>query len=230
MAYTFLTQYDAASYTVGRQGCSIDKIIIHHWGADGQTFESVVGWFTSPSCPTSAHAVLEEGRVACMVDYGSTAYHAGNWEANLTSIGIECRPEMSSGDIETLCEYIADLWQTYGVLPIYGHKDFSPTACPGRYYSKLDYIYARAMDYYNDNADGNNKGDDSEAMKWDEFAKSEEYALLKRLVKNSKETKPSEWAKDVWQDVKDAKLMDGTRPKDTVTREELAAVLMRLAN
>ena len=39
---------------------------------------------------------------------------------------------------------------------------------------------------------------------------------------------PSAWAAASWAWAKAGGLLDGTRPKDTVTREELAAVLMRL--
>ena len=40
---------------------------------------------------------------------------------------------------------------------------------------------------------------------------------------------PSAWAKESWEWAKAGGLMDGTRPKDAVTREELAAVLKRIA-
>ena len=39
----------------------------------------------------------------------------------------------------------------------------------------------------------------------------------------------SAWAAASWAWAKDNGLLDGTRPKDAVTREELAAVLMRLS-
>lgn len=39
---------------------------------------------------------------------------------------------------------------------------------------------------------------------------------------------PSEWARAAWVWAKEEKLMDGTRPKDGVTREELAVILQRL--
>lgn len=38
---------------------------------------------------------------------------------------------------------------------------------------------------------------------------------------------PSEWAKDGWKWATDNHLLDGTRPHDTVTREELAVILQR---
>lgn len=38
----------------------------------------------------------------------------------------------------------------------------------------------------------------------------------------------SNWAKDSWEKATELKLIDGTRPQDTVTRQELAAVTVRL--
>ena len=84
-----------------------------------------------------------------MVDCADTAWHAGNFAHNLKSIGIECRPEMSAQDLETVCELVADLYEVYGVLPIVGHKDVSATSCPGRYYAKLSYIKKRAQEIMN---------------------------------------------------------------------------------
>ena len=203
MAYEYITKYNAHAYMVGRMSNgvqhNVDKIILHHWGATGQTFEGVCAWFENPSCQTSAHYVVEGGRVACLVNLSDTAYHAGVWGANLTSIGIECRPEMSDADLETVCELVAYLYKVYGELPIYGHKDFSPTACPGKYYGQLGYIHDRALELM--------QGDSKPSADANE---------------------PSEWAKDAWDKAHELGLMDGTRPHDAVTREELAAVLVRL--
>ncbi len=41
---------------------------------------------------------------------------------------------------------------------------------------------------------------------------------------------PSSWAKDAWEWAKKEKLLDGTWPKDNLTREEFAVVLKRLAD
>lgn len=204
MAYEYITKYNAHAYMVGRMSNgvqhNVDKIILHHWGAEGQTFDGVCAWFENPSCQTSAHYVVEGGRVACLVNLSDTAYHAGDWGANLTSIGIEARPEMSVADLETVCELVAYLYKVYGELPIYGHKDFSPTACPGKYYSQLDYIHDRALELM--------QGDSEPSVDANE---------------------PSKWAKDAWVKAHGMGLMDGTRPHDNVTREELAAVLVRLS-
>lgn len=39
--------------------------------------------------------------------------------------------------------------------------------------------------------------------------------------------KVSDWAKDLWQEATDKGITDGTRPKDSVTREETAVMIMR---
>lgn len=151
MAFDFITQFNSPNYTPGRNGNSVKYIVVHHWGADGQSFNGVLNWLCRNGGESSAHYVLEAGKVACIVNPDDTAWHAGNWQANLESIGIECRPEMSDGDLQTLAELISDIWETYGVIPIIGHKDIVATACPGRYYAKLDYVKSLAEGF----ADGN---------------------------------------------------------------------------
>lgn len=130
--YVYLTAQDARAYTVGRRGQSIKEIVLHHWGAKAQTFEQVMGWFCdNPRCETSAHYVVEAGRVACIVSPHDTAYHAGVWQRNLQSIGIECRPEATSEDYNTVAMLVADIWREWGILPIVPHNAIVPTACPG---------------------------------------------------------------------------------------------------
>jgi hypothetical protein len=64
------------------------------------------------------------------------AWHAGA-SGNPRGIGIECRPEMSAGDIATVKSLIAAIRAEWGNLPIRGHRDFMSTACPGRWYAIL---------------------------------------------------------------------------------------------
>ena len=39
---------------------------------------------------------------------------------------------------------------------------------------------------------------------------------------------PDKWASEAWQKAKDKGVLDGTRPRDNMTRQELAVVLDRL--
>lgn len=125
----------ACKYTPGRQGRRVDKIVIHHWGVDGQTHDGVVDWFCNPAqgARTSAHFVVSAGKVHCIVSPADTAWHAGDWDANLTSIGIECRPEATVADYATVAWLVRWLRARYGNLPLLPHKAFTSTSCPGRW-------------------------------------------------------------------------------------------------
>ena len=129
------------NYSQGREGLEPDRIVIHHWGADGQSHDGVVDFFTrGPGSGTSAHYVVSAGRITQICHDYDTAYHAGNWQINLRSIGIECRPEASEEDVRTVAELVRRIRSEWGNLPISVHSDYYPTACPGRYHDLIDRI------------------------------------------------------------------------------------------
>lgn len=131
------------------------KIIIHHWGVDGQKIDIVVGWLCNPKAQVSAHYVVEAGKVVKLMSDTDCAWHAGSKTQNTTSIGIECRPECTKADRETVIELIAYLYAKHGVLPIVGHRDVADTACPGRWYRYLSTIKREATAKYKRNASTN---------------------------------------------------------------------------
>ena len=113
-------------------------ICIHHWGVDGQSHDGVADYLASPrpENPTSAHSVISAQRVTELVPWGKRAWHARS--ANDLWIGLECRPEASDGDWETLVEYCYDIEVYYGKSMRYArHSDFNATACPGRYSGRI---------------------------------------------------------------------------------------------
>ena len=142
-SYRYQTQYNSPNYQKGRPYGSPNCIVIHHWGIDGQSHQAVVNWLCRPNGNSSAHYVASAGLVTCIVDPDDRAWHAGRG-GNPRGIGIECRPECSSGDFHTVAELIADLRSVYGHLPLKGHKDFMNTGCPGRWYSRLAELSALA--------------------------------------------------------------------------------------
>jgi N-acetyl-anhydromuramyl-L-alanine amidase AmpD len=76
----------STNYTAGR-GAPISRIVIHT--AQGP-YTSVYNWFANPAAKASAHYVVgSRGDVAQMVGDEDTAWHAGNWSYNQSSIGIE---------------------------------------------------------------------------------------------------------------------------------------------
>lgn len=110
---------------------------IHHWGIDGQRHDNVVKYLNRPRGNTSAHIVTSANRVTRLVKDEHAAWHAGHTTGNGSTIGIECRPEMSAGDWNTLVELCADLEEIHGSLKYYLHSDWKATACPGRYSNRL---------------------------------------------------------------------------------------------
>lgn len=137
-------------------GRVVKGITIHHWGSTPRLdFDGTVNFLCSyrPKAPTSAHYVaqgvnafgIRQPRVACIVDPDDIAYACGNWDANLTQISIECRPECTPEDQEIVAQLIARLWNQYGYLPLVGHRHWVADDCPGdNWMAVLPSLEARA--------------------------------------------------------------------------------------
>lgn len=140
MSYT-LTQWWSPNFTKGREGHKIDKIVLHH--AATTNFDGIGATFQNRSRQTSAHFGVAPGRVCQYVDINNTAFHAGNWNANLTSIGIEHvnasgapNWDIADGTIQTGAELLANLAKQLGWNHlkigenVFYHSDFRNTGCP----------------------------------------------------------------------------------------------------
>src|SRR5690242_20289701 len=112
MTYTLQEQYTSKNQVPGsaadsvwhRGARKVSSITVHHWGLKGQQFDTVRDFLCTNNTPTSAHYVVQDGLVACIVSPDDCAFHAGNAEGNSHSIGIECRPEATDGDYATIAE------------------------------------------------------------------------------------------------------------------------------
>lgn len=124
-------------------------ITLHHWGVDGQKHDNVDAFLTDTTSayrkanPTSAHEVISDGRVTVLAKPEVATYHSGSTKGNGSTIGLEIRPEMSPGDLDTLVQRIYDIEVKYGSMLIYLHKHWFATACPGRYEKQLKHITSR---------------------------------------------------------------------------------------
>lgn len=128
-AYQYITSRTSPNQNA--RDSKVKSITIHHWGSRGQKFDNVVSWLCDKRAGTSAHYVVEAGKVACIVDPDRRAWHAGSSRGNHESIGIECRPEATDADYATVAALVADLRAQYGNLPLKRHRDWTSTACPG---------------------------------------------------------------------------------------------------
>ena len=77
-----------ANFTASDRGLGdIQKLVIHV--AEGG-FASTYQWFKNPAAQASAHYVVSStGEIAQMVPERDIAWHAGNWDVNVESVGIE---------------------------------------------------------------------------------------------------------------------------------------------
>ena len=142
MSYEYITKYNSPNFTTGTNSLKVFGfsrrilgIVIHHWGdpANRPTFMGVVSYLCRKGGNTSAHSVIEAGRVASIVDHKNVSWHSGSARGNATTLGLELNPRASDADYETAAEYIADLWLFYGKLPLSKHSDYKATKCPGRW-------------------------------------------------------------------------------------------------
>ncbi|MBS6276004.1 MAG: N-acetylmuramoyl-L-alanine amidase [Actinomycetaceae bacterium] len=151
-------------FTKGRQGRSINKIILHH--NDGNL--SIQGcWNVWQTRPASAHYQVEtSGRIGQLVWDRDTAWHAGNWVANTTSIGIE-HADISNSPwcisdacleegahlTAAICRYYK-LGQPEWGKNVYGHNHFSPTECPASLAGSQNTAYMQRAQYWYDQMTG----------------------------------------------------------------------------
>lgn len=136
------------NYTSGREGKPIKRILLHTYAGFDR---SLYDWFNTNNLDTSAHyAVFLDGGVERYVRDHDTAWHAGNYECNLESIGIEHqdnnKPEDSKRTKElynSSSELVAILCTVFNIpcrllskeekweAGIAEHNFYTNTACPG---------------------------------------------------------------------------------------------------
>ncbi len=126
-----------ANFQNGRAGEQVDLIVIH---VTQGSKTATARWFASPKAGVSAHyLVTQEGEVWQFVREADTAFHAGVYEVNLRSIGIEhegvgvnyAPNEAQFAASVRLARAICERW---GLEPsdatIQPHRAFRATICP----------------------------------------------------------------------------------------------------
>lgn len=133
----------------GRYGRKASEIVIHH--AATTDFDGIGRTFQGGREVSAHYGVGQNNNVDQYVQESDAAWHAGNGEVNLRSIGIE---NVNSGGADqgwpvadstfnTLVELVRDIATRNNLLPLvvgknlFGHKDIISTACPGQLYPRL---------------------------------------------------------------------------------------------
>lgn len=148
MSYT-IRQNASPMHWDGRYGRAVGKIIIHH--AATTDFDGIGRTFQGGREVSAHYGVGQNNNVDQYVQESDAAWHSGDGETNLRSIGIE---NVNSGGaaqswpvadstFNTLVELVRDVAKRNGLFPVqvgvnlFGHKDISATACPGQLYPRL---------------------------------------------------------------------------------------------
>lgn len=149
-------------FTKGRSGKSVKYIVVHYNAGDLTVEGCYSVWQTREA---SAHYQVESsGRIGQLVWDRDTAWHAGNWNANCQSIGIE-HANKKDGTITEECldngaHLVAALCRLYKLgrpqwlKNVYPHKYFSATSCPGQIYGSQKDAYIERAQYWYDKMGG----------------------------------------------------------------------------
>lgn len=193
------------NYTVGREK-KIDHIVIHYTAGNGDTAENNGNYYMGANRKASAHYFVDEDSVVLSVRENDTAWHAGNWAMNCRSIGIEmCSRKDENGKyyipektVQKAVELTAHLMKKHNI----------PISNVIRHYDVTGKVCPAPFV--------------ENPTQWQEF--------LSRASREcvAEKEKIALWACEAWQSAKEKGVLDGTRPQDPVTRQELAVILQRL--
>lgn len=183
---------------------TLESITIHNTGNPTSTARNERNYLTNlyNTSSTSYHLVIDENEIIECIPLNEIAHHSGNTQGNKTSLGIEV---CESGDQEKVWDntvkFVAKkLFEfNWDVDRIVSHQRWNGKNCP------------RLI-----------------LPRWNQFIGDikKELNALKGLEVMDLGT-PSKWAVGAWEWAKLNEITDGTRPKDTATREEIITMLYR---
>lgn len=187
------------------------ELIVVHNTANDASAKNEVAYMINNNNKVSFHYAIDDKEIVQGIPENRNAWHAGdgNGAGNRKGIGIEICYSKSGGKRFEEAEKLAAKFIVYklnekswGIDKVKKHQDFSGKYCPHR---TLDMGWQRFLDMIQN-----------------------ELNKLKGAEKVEDKNKPSKWAEKEWAWAQKEGYLDGTRPKDPATREELAVVLQRL--
>lgn len=219
MAYTLTSNWlPANKYALKSPYYMTPEGIVVHNNAGKASAADEVAYMINNNIETSFHVGIDESYVVEAIPFNRNAFHAGDGigvtSANRCLIGIEICRSMDYSDDKydraesNAVEYIAQVCLQMGWDSGYLHQHnwYSNTTCPHRLKAH-----------------------------WEQFKRRVDVRIneLKPEAEQTsppKKNEPSAWAAESWEKARELGLLDGTRPRDAVTREELATVLVRLTD
>ena len=190
------------------------EFIVVHNTANDASARNEVSYMIRNNNEVSFHYAIDNMEIVQGIPEDRNAWHAGDGGSgpgNRRGIAIEICYSLSGGQRFIDAEKLAAKFIAYklkekgwGINRVKKHQDFSGKYCPHR---TLDMGWQRFL-----------------GMVQNELDK------LKGGATVAEKNVPSSWAKEAWEWAKKEGLLDGTRPKDGLTREEFAVVLKKLVD
>lgn len=132
-------QANSSNYTPGRTR-AIDRCVLHYTGGNGDTAKNNGKYFQGENRKASAHYFVDEDSIVLSVKETDTAWHAGNWDMNCRSIGIEmCSKKDAEGNYYIPAKTVANavkltkqLMEKYNIptAGVIRHYDVNAKKCP----------------------------------------------------------------------------------------------------
>lgn len=119
-----------------RKSSEIDTLVIHYTGNNGDTAENNGNYFKNNVVETSAHYFVDDTTVVRSVADKNIAWHAGDWDINCRSIGIEIAgstTECTGKTLENVILLTQRLMKKYNIKKdkVIRHYDANGKICPG---------------------------------------------------------------------------------------------------
>lgn len=215
MAYAIINDYiDKSLYPLKAPHTMSPEYITIHNTYNDATAQNEITYMKRNTAPTSYHGAIDDKYVVQAIPFTRNAWHAGDGQGkgNRASIGIEICYSKSGGqkyaDAEAnAIEYIAHVLKQYGwgIDRVKWHRDWSGKNCPHR-------IFAEGRE---------------QEVKNRISAKLAE--LNKGVASVEKPTNtPSPSHKAGWEWAEKQGYMNAERPKEGLTREQFASVMMKV--
>ena len=187
------------------------EFIVVHNTANDASARNEVAYMIRNNNQVSFHYAVDDKEIVQSIPENRNAWHAGdgaNGRGNRKGIAVEICYSKSGGQRFIEAEKLAAKFiafklkeKGWGIDKVKKHQDFSGKYCPHR---TLDMGWQRFLDMVKSELDE-----------------------LKGGATVAEKNVPSSWAKEAWEWAKKEGITDGTRPKDTMTREEMITMLHR---
>ena len=189
----------------GRRTQPIEYLVIHYTSNRGDTAKNNADFFAREITRTSAHYFVDENEIWQSVPDDTVAWHCGGSRyvhadcRNANAIGIEVCMQDRQGKLrQASIDRAARLAR----------------ALMDRYGIPVERVL-RHYDVTHKNCPAPMVEDPA---RWADFRKE----------LNAMKDTPASWAKEAWEKASAAQVVDGSRPTEPVTRQELAVILDRL--